>query len=453
MRDKIGLPYKFRPLDYQERIFSSLVRGALTEGGIKRALWIVHRRGGKDKVMFNALVAVAASKMANYVYYFPTAALGRKALWDNIDVLSGMKVIDHIPKEIIAKAPNQTRMEIRLVNGSTIQIASTKTLDVVGGNFYGVVFSESAQHNPEAWSLTQPILSQNGGFAWLNGTPRGRNWIWRLKNKSISDSRWYTETLTNDDTHVFTDEQIQAERVGGMSEQMIRQEYYCDFNVGQPGAIYSVSLDQQRSAGRVSDNILYDKSRPLYTAWDIGSAHNTKCWVFQVVQDRIKFIESLSGGIGCETPNDWASRLLNKRYRFERHFLPHDGATIWKRLMLDSGFGSVSVLPRPLGTWDNIRMATSSFSRCDFNETGCADGLDALDDFHCSETNDGNTISENPVHNWSSHYSTAFGYAHQAIKSGIISDNWGFSFSNDRNSLIRKSLVRGQECFLQTDTH
>jgi len=81
---EIELPYRFDPRRYQKRIMR-----AILEGGEKRAVCVWHRRAGKDKTFLNILAIAAMEKMGNYAYYFPTATLGRKALWDNIDARSG----------------------------------------------------------------------------------------------------------------------------------------------------------------------------------------------------------------------------------------------------------------------------------------------------------------------------------------------------------------------------
>lgn len=140
----IELPYKFTPRHYQAPIMR-----AVLEEGVKRAVCVWHRRAGKDKTFLNILAIKAMETMGNYAYYFPTATLGRKALWDNIDARSGMRVVDHLPKELVAKT-NEQQMKITLVKGSTIQVLGTESLDVVGGNPIGVVFSESAQDRPDA---------------------------------------------------------------------------------------------------------------------------------------------------------------------------------------------------------------------------------------------------------------------------------------------------------------
>ena len=62
------------------------MRLAIVNGEVKRAVCRVASTGWlKDKTFLNILAVTAVTRMGNYAYYFPTATLGRKALWDNID--------------------------------------------------------------------------------------------------------------------------------------------------------------------------------------------------------------------------------------------------------------------------------------------------------------------------------------------------------------------------------
>lgn len=392
----------------------------------KRVLIVCHRRFGKDKLCFNKLIVKAIEKMANYAYYFPTAALGRKALWDNVDVNNGMRVIDHIPTEILLSPPNQTEMKIRLVNGSTIQILGTDNLDVVGGNYYGTVWSEMAQQNPIAWDLTRPILAENGGWAWFNGTPRGRNHWFRMFNTALSDESWFARLLSVTDTGYISKEAIEAERRAGMSEEMVNQEFGCDFNAATPGAIYAKALAIARQQKRTSEDVLWFKELPVYTAFDVGAPFNQKVWLFQLCGDRINFLESLSGGNDCATPADWAGRLKAKQYRYGGHFLPHDAMAenggLWQDGLSKAGLTGIAGVKRQHSVWDGINLALDAFPRCFFNSAGCRDGLEALDAYHSKEERDGVTIRDVPVHDWASHFSDAFSLVHQAINQGLVAD-------------------------------
>jgi hypothetical protein len=242
---EIELPYRFEP-----RFYQCPVMRALLEEGKKRAVCVWHRRAGKDKTFLNILAIKAMETMGNYCYYFPTATLGRKALWDNIDARSGMRVVDHLPRELVAKM-NDQQMKITLVNGSTIQVLGTETLDVVGGNPLGVIFSETAMHRPDAWDYIRPILVENGGWALFNGTPRGKNWFFRLYDMARQNPEWFCELLTVNETGALSAEDIEAERISGMREEMIQQEFSA---IGQQRSLAQFTAALSRKRGERAES-------------------------------------------------------------------------------------------------------------------------------------------------------------------------------------------------------
>lgn len=188
------------------------------------------------------------------------------------------------------------------------------------------------------------------------------------------------------------------------------------------GAIYGTEVDKARIGGRIADTVMHYEGFPVYSQFDIGAAVNTKCWLYQVIGDRINLLESLTGGDDCNTPAQWAARLKAKSYNYGGHFLPHDGETLWKKLLVEAGLKGVVVLDKPVSEWDNINDALGAFSRCFFNKTGTEDGVISLEAFRAKTESDGATVTNVPVHDWASHYSTAFGYIHQTIRQGKLVD-------------------------------
>ena len=190
-----------------------------------------------------------------------------------------------------------------------------------------------------------------------------------------------------------------------------------------PGAIYAPDVDKARGDGRITEMILHWEGFPVYSVFDIGAAVNTKCWLFQSIGDRINYLECLTGGDDCNTPAEWVKRLKERTaYSYGGHFLPHDGETLWAKLMREAKLDNVIVLPKPENEWDNINDALTAFSRCAFNSKLCEHGIDSLEAFRSKEESDGNTIRNVPVHDWASHASTAFGYSHMAIRLGMLVD-------------------------------
>lgn len=220
---EITIPHRYNPRQYQLPFLKAM------DSGKTRAVIVWHRRSGKDKTCFNHMVKKAMQRVGTYFYLLPSYAQAEKVIWDNIDN-DGLKMLDHIPKELIA-GTNKTKLKVDLINGSVIQLIAADEFEksVVGTNPIGVVFSEYSLTNPNAWKFLSPILAANGGWAIFNFTPRGMNHAWNLLQMAKEQPEiWWWQILTVDDTNVFTKEQIDLERKQH-PQDFIDQEYYCKF--------------------------------------------------------------------------------------------------------------------------------------------------------------------------------------------------------------------------------
>lgn len=414
---EIELPYRFDPRPYQMPVMK-----AILEDGIKRAVCVWHRRAGKDKTFLNILAIAAMETMGNYCYYFPTATLGRKALWDNIDASSGMRVIDHLPPEIVAKT-NEQQMKITLVNGSTIQVLGTETLDVVGGNPVGVIFSETAQHRPDAWDYIRPILAENGGWALFNGTPRGKNHFFKLYDMARQNPEWFCQVLTVRDTGVSID--IEAERRAGMSDDMIAQEFFCDWSASLPGAIYGRWIETARREGRICA-MPVDGSTLVHTSWDLGGPRNTAVWYWQVVGREIRVIDFDLDYEGTLTER--VAMMRAKGYSYGDDYLPHDaqqtertGSTFATEL---SKLGrKVRVVPPIHDVWVGIDYVRQLFPALAFRSPATDPGIEALSSYRQMMKEQGTTLNSakpQPVHDWASHPADALRTMAEAHRAGMF---------------------------------
>lgn len=173
------------------------------------------------------MVKKTFERVGTYFYLLPEYAQAKKVIWDNIDN-DGFRMLDHIPRDLIANI-NATELKITLKNRSILQLigADTFSRSGVGTNPIGAVFSEFPIMRPEVWDFIRPILAVNGGWALFNGTPRGQNHAFRLYELAKTNPLWFTETLTVEDTGILSPEDIERERLEGMSQAMIDQEFYC----------------------------------------------------------------------------------------------------------------------------------------------------------------------------------------------------------------------------------
>ena len=419
----IELPHRYEPRDYQVGIWRAMDE-------VKRVFVCAHRRWGKDKLFFNKLVCKAMERPANLAYYFPTAVLGRKALWKNVDVTNGMRVIDHIPKDLLSKAPNETNMMLDFVNGSTLQILGSDNLDVVGGNYFGVAFSEYQKQNPLAWDLTRPILAENKGFAWFNGTAAGENHFYDLMCMNIDNPLWHVEVQNVDDTGAISAEDIEAERRSGMSDNLIRQEFYCDFSATNEGAIWGRFITQAETEGRIA-GFPIDGRAPVCTSWDLGGPRNTTVWYFQRLPGGVTRFIDCDIGLNL-TLVERVAWMKSKGYQFDKHFVPHDAGQTsrtgrtWAQDAKEAGLANVVVVPPIPEIWMGVDYVSQLFPSFEFRKPATDAGVKGLKAYESAPDTSGGITRNMPLHNWASHIADGLRTMAEADRAGPIAQ-WGKS--------------------------
>ena len=94
----------------------------------------------------------------------------------------------------------QQRMTVEFPDGGRIIYRSLDDPDNARGHTAdGVVIDEAGDVKARAWyEVLRPMLIDTSGWAWLIGTPRGRNWFWRewVNSQDRDDSMaWQVPTL------------------------------------------------------------------------------------------------------------------------------------------------------------------------------------------------------------------------------------------------------------------
>lgn len=409
----IAIPHNFAPRTYQLDLLRAM------DSGISRAITVWHRRAGKDKTLFNLLIKKAFERVGVYYYFFPEFAQGRRVIWDGIDG-HGFAFRDHIPGELVKQA-HVTDMKIQLVNGSIIQIIGTDKYDKVrGSNPVGCVFSEFAYQNPAAWDVVRPILGENNGWAVFNSTPFGKNHFYELYEKAKLNPKWYTALVTVEDSldefgnRYVSEDVINEDRLSGMSEEMIQQEYYCSFTANSQGFYYLEYLNKAEEENRIGRLPVYPDV-PVDTWWDIGVGDSTAIWFTQTIGKEIHIIDFYqSNSQGLE---HYAKELQSKGYLYNSHNFPHDigntefGTGRTRMEMAENLFRGIKLNTIPkIGLEDGINAARVILPRCYFDADRTEKGLKALWNYHREWDDRTQTYKEKPKHDWSSHAADAFRY-------------------------------------------
>lgn len=408
----LTLPYNYTPRHYQENILSAL------DNGCKNACWIVHRRGGKDTTMWNYMIKRAYLEPGTYYYFLPSFAQAKRVIWDGM-TNNGQRMLDFIPKQIIDGNPNNTEMKIWIKGArgsSIIQLIGADSYDaIMGTNPRGVVFSEWSLMDPMAYDYIKPILAANAGWCAFIYTPRGKNHGWdlaELARKHPED--WFYEVLTVRDTNVLTEEQVETERRKGMPDDMIQQEFYCNFNRGQEGSYYGKQIDVLRKKNQIC-RVPYDPAVPVRTYWDIGIGDSTAIWFAQYVGKEIHLInyyENSGEGLAHY------ARILDEYRRetgcvYDLHVAPHDiqarelttGCT---RLETARKLGLPFRVAPKLSIESGIEAVRMLLHRCWFDEKNCEHGIKCLENYRKQYNEKFRVYGDKPFHDYTSHGADAF---------------------------------------------
>lgn len=401
------------------------------KSGTKRAVLVWHRRAGKEKTCWNYLISKAVQKVGIYYYFFPHFSQGRKILWDGVDK-DGFRFLDHIPSELIDGTPNSTEMKIRLRNGSLIQIIGTNNIDsIVGTNPIGCVFTEYALQDPRAWQLIRPILVENGGWAVFNFTPRGANHGKDLFDMAQKNPDWFCQILTVKDTGVVSEDDIQKERVAGMSEDFIQQEFYCSFTLGVEGSYYAKYLQECRDENRIS-KVPWAKQSRVNTAWDLGYGDSCSIIFYQCIGNEIHIIDYHEGhGEGLPY---YAGILKDKPYIYADHFAPHDidshafsNGLSAREVGAGLGIKFITLPTLKLRLEDGIEAVRGIFPRVYIDETKCAYLIKCLENYRKEFDMKMETYKDRPRHDKWSHGADAMRYLAIATKMHVDSSKSGVS--------------------------
>ena len=229
------------------------------------------RRWGKTRTAKTEIVAAAVKKSKQLVWYVgPTYAQARDIMWDDLKA--------SIPRKMIRpNGINETRMMIRLINGSIIQLKGADNPESLRGvGLDLVVIDECQDIKKETWeTVLQPTLATTGGRAIFIGSPKGFTWFYDLYQKGqagefIKDERgrvvandwksWQFPTITSP---FIPKKEIEARR-RDMDPKSFAQEFEASF-LNSSGRVY-YPFDRNVHVGDYE----FNPALPLYIGMDFN---------------------------------------------------------------------------------------------------------------------------------------------------------------------------------------
>ena len=451
----VPLPFNgWKPRPYQEKLWDYLADGG------KRAYEVAHRRWGKDEVCLHFAACEAMTRAGNYLHMLPEKEQARKAIWASVNPHTGKKRIDEaFPMEIRKRTIDQ-QMLIEFTNGSTYQVVGSDGYDgLIGSAPCGMIFSEWALSDPQAWPYMQPILEENDGWALFITTPRGRNHAATFYEMASASKGWFCEKQGVDKTGVFKKSQldnIRAELIQlfGHDEGSARfqQEYYVSFDASLPGAYYGKEINDAEQEERIT-GVPYDPSYPVFACFDFGrGATNSAAITFvQVIGMEPRIIDYHEDNTG-DIPTH-CKLLRDRPYNYACLILPHDAGPVryanglsYDEQFKQQGF-KTKVLQVTPDLARDINITRQFIKMAWFNKRKCGRLIECLRAYHRVWDSKKKIFENAPRHDWASHGSDSCRAAAVAHKMGLLTaendpleyddDDGGYDGGNDegRSSL------------------
>ena len=371
----------------------------------------------------------------------PEASQARKAIWEAVNGNTGKKRIDEAFPDAIRSGQRDNDMLIRFVNGSTWQVIGSDNYNsLVGSPPVGVVFSEWALADPQAWAYLRPILAENDGWALFISTPRGRNHLAKMYESYLEDEEWYVESLPATHTGVFTPEKISQEKREYIREYgpddglgRFEQEYLCSFDAGIAGSFYGSMVSEAEKEGRIT-SVPYNPAHGVEVWFDLGVTDATAMWFVQRIDGKfhvIDYYESSGQGVkyyvditrgkhdGLDLSRDEKFKetvRFRSKYTYSFFVAPHDaenkqmGAQVQTVKGTAKNLGmNLSIVPKH-SIEDGIQAARNILPLCVFDKEKTERGLDCLRSYRRKWDEKNKVYQASPLHDFASHASDAFRY-------------------------------------------
>lgn len=401
------------------------------QNGGTRQLLFWHRRAGKDEINLHMHAVSSAKRPGTYWHMLPMAAQARKAIWTAVNPHSGKRrLFEAFPPEYIANM-NDNEMFIRFKSGSTFQVVGSDNYNsLVGSPPIGITFSEWALANPSAWAYLSPILAENGGWASFITTPRGGNHAKGMLDAVKNDPKWFTETLTVEDTGAISREAIEEQRAvykglfgAEIADLLIDQEFYCSFAGALVGAYWGAEIAEAEREGRFKP-IDIDRSKPVHTIWDLGKAINNPIWCIQVDGNRINVVDFYRPD--SDDLEDWCIWLNDKGYHGD-DYIPDDvldpvwGSKLTRWDMLKAK-GRKPKLVKRIAVADGIHAGRETIKIATFHQADderserVSLGIEGLKNYRREWDDDLKRFRDNPVKDWAEHIGSSWRYLGLAWK-------------------------------------
>lgn len=194
------------------------------------------------------------------------------------------------------------------------------------------------------------------------------------------------------------------------------------------GRYYTAQMTKVRNERRIS-LFPHDPRYPVHTFWDIGQGDETAVWCMQFAGQRFRWLRyfEASGEPFAKFIND----LTETGYLWDTHWLPHD-ATHKRQLGLVN-MSALDMLEELAPGWHfevvdripditvGIQQVRQMLDLSEFDEAGCAVGIQHLDNYRKEWNERTGAWKANPFHDSASNSADSIRQCAQAWSAGLLS--------------------------------
>lgn len=178
------------------------------------------------------------------------------------------------------------------------------------------------------------------------------------------------------------------------------------------GAVYANELREARLQGRIT-RVPYDRSKPVYTFWDLGRRDMTSIWFAQIVGFQFRIIDFYQNNL--KHIDHYLQLLQSKEYTYLTHWIPKDGASeqLGQKLTIEAQMkakGFTTKIVKEESIFNGITAVRTIFPNCWIDEVNCAEGIQCLERYQYEVDEVTKLFSDKPLHNFWSHGADAFRY-------------------------------------------
>lgn len=279
------------------------------------------RKFGKSTYGIYSTIKKAGKPNSICWFLGPTYRQSKLIAWKEFKTL--------LPREVLAKKPNETDLYFTLKNGSEIYVMGGDNPDSLRGPAPNhVVVEEAAMQQAEIWhEVVRPNLTAKVGSAEFITTPKGFNWFKDLEDKArllihAGSQDWAVFHYTIHDNPYIKREEIEDARKECDSEPAWNQEYLAKYE-SSVGRVFS-SFSDERHCRSIE---IPPAGTEISRAVDYGMRDNTAgLWGFVRGGVLNVYREHLQNDTPASTQ---AALILNKttdREKVTKNIISHDAA-------------------------------------------------------------------------------------------------------------------------------